>query len=277
VNIPAITMNDLFDRYSRDHVPTLAPRTQRDYLRHIAHLRPVFGERDPAAIKPRDVGRHLDVPTGKLHRNKQVMVLAHVFSLAIGKWFVEGVEVNPCVNVARNESKPRDRYVSDDEYLAVYRHAPLRVQMAMDLALLTGQRQGEILRLRWEHISRDGIFFQASKTRKRIMIEPSVYLGYILARAKREINRGPQRYVIETREGKPYTSDGFRGKWRRAMRMALASKTLKEKFTFHDIRAKNISDDPSLQTASDRAQHGSIGLTRSVYDRGIRRCRALYG
>jgi integrase len=271
------TLNELFDRYERDHIPKIAPRSQRDYRRHLDKLRSEFGIFEPSDIKPRDVGRHLDVPKGRIHRNKQIMVLAHVFSLAIGRWFIDGVTVNPCVNVARNESHPRDRYVADEEYLAVYRHAPLRVQMAMDLALLTGQRQGDILRLKWEQISSNGIFFQASKTGKRIIIEPSTYLGYVLARAKREINRGPQEYVIETRNGKPYTGDGFRGKWRRAMRMAMRAKALQSTFTFHDLRAKNISDDPSLQTASERAMHSGQGLTRSVYDRGVRRVKPLYG
>jgi integrase len=252
-----ITMNELFDRYERDHIPKIAPRSQRDYRRHLDKLRSEFGIFEPSDIKPRDVGRFLCVDKGKIHKNKQVMVLAHVFSLAIGRWFIDGVTVNPCVNVARNESHPRDRYVADDEYIAVYRHAPLRVQMAMDLALLTGQRQGDILRLKWENVSRDGIFFQSGKTGKRIIIEPSVYLGYVMARAKREINRGPQEYVIETRDGNPYTSEGFRAKWQRCMRMAMAAKALKQKFTFHDLRAKNISDDPSLQIASERAQHGS--------------------
>jgi hypothetical protein len=61
------------------------------------------------------------------------------------------------------------------------------------------------------------------------------------------------------------------------MKMAMRAKVLQSTFTFHDLRAKNISDDPSLQIASERAQHGSQGLTRAVYDRGIRRVRPLYG
>lgn len=274
-----ITMNELFDRYERDHIPKIAPRSQRDYRRHLDKLRSEFGIFEPSDIKPRDVGRFLCVDKGKTHKNKQVMVLAHVFSLAIGRWFIDGVTVNPCVNVARNESHPRDRYVADDEYLAVYRHAPLRVQMAMDIALLTGQRQSDVLRLKWENVSREGIFFRQGKAKrgqnKKILVEPSVYLGYVMARAKREINRGPQTFVIETRDGNPYTSEGFRAKWQRVMRLTMLDKALKERFTFHDIRAKNISDDPSLQIASERAGHSGQGLTRAVYDRGIRRVRPL--
>ena len=40
------TMNDLFDRYDRECIPKIAPRSQRDYRRHLDKLRAEFGTRD---------------------------------------------------------------------------------------------------------------------------------------------------------------------------------------------------------------------------------------
>ncbi|MDR7269664.1 integrase [Pelomonas saccharophila] len=40
----------------------------------------------------------------------------------------------------------RDRYISDDEFQAVWEKADQTTRDAMDLALLTGQRPAEIVR-----------------------------------------------------------------------------------------------------------------------------------
>lgn len=113
------TMNEVFARYSMECIPKLGARTQRDYARHVQVLARDFGHFVPGTIKPKDVGRWLDVPKGKQHRNKQCAVLSAVMGMAVGVWYVDGCEINPCQNVRRHESKPRTRYVTDDEFQAV--------------------------------------------------------------------------------------------------------------------------------------------------------------
>lgn len=139
MSAPMHTMNDVFDRYLLDHVPTLGAITQRDYKRHILVLREHFGDRVPGEIKPRDVGRFLDVKAGLQHRNKIVAVLSGVMTLAVGRWFVDGCDVNPCSAVERHPSFHRTRYITDAEFNAVRDLGPFCVQLAMDLALITGQ------------------------------------------------------------------------------------------------------------------------------------------
>lgn len=267
------TLNQALDRYVEEVLPGHGERTQRDYLRHIQILRRQFGEFDLDSIEPRDIGEFLNVRKGKISKNRQVAVLSAVYSKCVGRWYY--CKVNPCSHVERNPTKPRTRYITDDEYLAIYQKAPMRVQVAMDLALLTGQRQADILGLKWEHVSREGIFFQQGKTGKKLLVEPSTYLGYVVARAKREINGS--EFVIETREGKRYTSEGFRAKWQRVRRLAIKSGLMKLGHTFHDIRAKSVSDSQSLEEAMARAGHTTMAMTRGVYDRGVRRVKPLYG
>lgn len=84
-NAELTTLTKVFQRYERDVLPTLAPRTQKDYRRALRVLDAEFGHLHPNALQPRDVGRFLDVPTGKIHRNRQVAVLSAVYSKAVGK------------------------------------------------------------------------------------------------------------------------------------------------------------------------------------------------
>lgn len=268
---PAKTMNDLFDRYEREVLPTLEPRTQKDYRRHLLILRKHFGAMLPNDLQPRDVGQFLDVQTGKIHRNRIVAVLSAVCTKAVGRWYV--MDRNPCQNVERNPSKPRDRLVTDAEFAAVYKlHGP-RMQIAMDLALLTGQRQGDLVRLKWSQVTPQGIEFKQGKTGKRLLVEMSPALLAVLERARGLLPHLPREYVLRRRDGRPYAENGFRAIWQRAMRKY--KKSGHEGFTFHDLRAKSGSDSATIESAYERLGHTSMSMTRRVYDRGVRKVKPL--
>jgi integrase len=268
---PIYTMNDAFDRYEREVIPTLEPRTQGDYRRHLVKLRAVFGHMQPNDIQPKHVGQFLDVDKGKIQRNRMVAVLSAVFTKCVGRWYV--ADRNPCTSVERNPSKPRDRNVTDAEFAAVYKLANPKVQVAMDLALLTGQRQGDLLRLKWKQVTDEGITFRQSKTGKRLMVTMSPALKAVLDRAKAFLPHLPREYVLRRRDGSKYTENGFRAMWQRTMRQYEAKGG--ERFTFHDLRGKSGSDSASLQDAYERLGHTSISMTRRVYDRGIRAVKPL--
>lgn len=272
-NQPMLTVSDMLDRYQREIVPTLAPRTQVDYARHLTLLRKTFGHMKPNDLKPRDIGAFLDRPKGKIQANRQVAVLSAVYTKAVGRWYM--ADKNPCRDVERNPSKRRTRYVTDDEYAALYELMPPRMKLAMDLALSTGQRQGDLLKLHWQQVDEGYIQFKQSKTGKKLAMRISPHLDAILRRARLMAPQLPREYVIRTRKGIPYTGEGFRAIWQRGMRKALKRGIIKERFTFHDLRAKNISDTANIQDAMDRAGHLSMTMTKSVYDRGTRKVEPL--
>src|SRR5579859_3136847 len=151
---PNSTLKEHFERYKREVLPTLAPRTHKDYSRHIAVLLKVFGHMHPDEVRPRDIGMFLDRPKGKIQANRQVAVLSAIYAKMVGRWYV--AEKNPCISVERNPAKKRDRYVTDAEYAALYTVAKPRVRLAMDLALLTGQRQGDLLTLPFKNVTDEG-------------------------------------------------------------------------------------------------------------------------
>lgn len=268
---PLETLNDVFDRYEREVIPTLQPRTQKDYRRYLVTLRKVFGHMLPNDVQPRDVGRFLDVDKGKIHRNRMVAVLSAVYGKAVGRWYV--ADRNPCTNVERNPRGNRTRYVTDAEFDAVRYLSSPRVQVAMDLALLTGQRQGDLLRLTWRQVAPEGISFRQGKTGKRLLVAMSPTLQAALDRARGFLPHLPREYVIRRRDGQRYTEDGFRAIWQRTMRKYVAGGG--ERYTFHDLRAKSASDSAELQKAYERLGHTSQTMTRAVYDRGIRKVEPL--
>lgn len=262
------TMNEVFDRYELECVPRLAPETQRNYRYLLATLREHFGERIPAEIKPRDVGRFLDVSHGKQHRNKQVAVLSAVMGKAMGKWYVDGVDSNPCRNVERHESFPRTRYITDAEFWAVHALAKPAMQLMMELALLTGQRGGDLLDLTWPDVRETYIDVVQSKTGKHLGINLTHAVEEVLLRARRMQPMFPRWYVIRTKTGEPYTHPGFRSGWQWLVEKAKKAGAMPaEQWHFHDIRAKCASDMKNLEAASELLGHETTAMTQRVYMR----------
>lgn len=267
------TIADHLDRYEREIVPTLAERTQKDYHGYLRILREEFGHMHPDDVRPKDVGRFMDVPKGKIHRARIVAVLSAAYGYMVGSWYV--AERNPCLQVKRPKNPPRDRYITDEEFEAIHRVMPARQKIAMELAYLCGQRQGDVLKLKWEDCGEEGITFRQSKTGQGRLVLYSDSLRDTLARAKMLIPQLPREYVVHTRNGTRYTSAGFRACWQRVMARALKRGTIAKRFTFHDIRAKTVSDEDNVDTAQLRAGHTSKAMTLRVYSRKIRKVTAL--
>ncbi|MGH8200717.1 MAG: tyrosine-type recombinase/integrase [Steroidobacteraceae bacterium] len=209
-------------------------------------------------------------------------VLSAVYSKAVGRWYC--AQTNPCAHVERNPSSRRTRYITDEEYLAFYQMLPERIRLGMDLAFVTGQRQGDILAMKWDQVSEEGIRLQQGKTGKKLLIGLSPTLQAILDRCKALLPHLPREYVLRTRKGKGYTGEGFRACWQRTMRKAIKGYTrggekfppvLTERFSYHDLRAKCVSDSVSLDAAFERAGHTTMAMTRSVYDRNYRKVTPL--
>lgn len=274
---PITTMNQVFDKYCAEVLPGLKPITQKFYLVCLRALRPVFGPAAPGDIKLKDVGRFLNAGKAKTLRNRQVAVLSTVFTHAVGVWFVDGCEHNPCQGLKRNKVvKKGKRYVTDAEYAAVYARMPSRVKIAMELSYLTAQRQKDILEWKWSDADGLRMLIEQSKTGTRLAVRISERLALALALANALKPDIPKVYIVRQgrgkRAGQPYTGGGFRAIWQRIMRAHVAAGGIR--FTFHDIRRKAISDAKTLQDAFAISGHSSIDLTRGVYDAGVREVEA---
>lgn len=270
------TIAEIIDRYEANCLHELAPRTQRDYRRHLNHLRRRFGHLIANEARPKDFGPFLtEIPPGKkgrVQRVRQLAVLSAAFTYAVS--FTYQMELNPLRQVKRPKFKPRTRYVTDAEYDAVRAIAPKRMRLAMELAYLTGQRQGDILGLKWADVD-DRVHFTQGKTGKKI----GVRIGPKLEATLDECWQLPKggcdggEYVITRKIGGRYTSEGARALWQRTIGryVRLGGK----RWNFHDLRSKCVSDSKSLQEASDRAGHIGQAMTKRVYDRKERQVDSL--
>jgi integrase len=265
------TVNQILDRYERDCLDDLATRTKRDYIRHIPVLRKWYGERIAEELKPRDFGPFLDIRRGYEQRKKQLAILSSAFTNAVSTWYI--LDRNVLRDVKRKPGTPRDRLVTDEEFASMRRMSPRAVQLAMDLALRIGQRQGDILALRWSDIKGNAIHVRQSKTGKRLAILLSRDLKKVLGKCL-ELGSPEREYVLITRRGNRYTSDGFRAMWQRSMRRWMR-KTGGTRFTFHDLRAMCATKCKDPQIAMHLLGHSNISMTLKVYRRGVEEVAAL--
>jgi integrase len=233
-------MNDLFDRYMLEVAPAKAPRTYKDNQAEIRPLRAFFGGMRPEEVEPIHVYQYLDTrgKQAKIRANREKALLSHVFSLAI-RW--GAVKDNPCRNVKGFSEKPRSRYVEDWELAAFLEGAPEFIRHYTAFKYLTGLRQQDILNLRLDALREEGIHLITKKTGKRLVIQWNEDLHTVVESVK-ALRPIASMYLFCTRDGQPYSSNGFSSIWKRAMQKALESERLKEHFTEHDIRAKSGTD-----------------------------------
>lgn len=234
------TVGDLLDRYCREVLPAKAPKTQREQIRQAEKLRAVFGAMPLTSVATQDVAGYLDASPAKVLANREVALLSHAYTKAI-RWGL--TSTNPCAGVERNREKSRTRYVSHDELLAVLDCAPPVVRVAMALAYLTGQREGDLLRLKRDAIGPQGITIRQSKTGRALVIGWSPALAWAVEQAGQLPAKGLSSFwLLCQRNGQPYSSHGFQIAWQRHMRNCIARALIAERYTFHDIRAKAGSD-----------------------------------
>lgn len=173
--------------------------------------------------------------------NREKALLSHIFSYAI-RWGV--ARDNPCRHVKRNTEKPAGRYIDPAQYQVVYSIMPELVQCAMDIALLTGLRQGDLLKLKRTDCKEDGLLVGTSKTGRTLPFTWTEELREAIDRANKMPSLISTLWILHTRQGQPYTSDGFRTIWQKTMLNALRDERLSPeiRFAFKDLRTTAASD-----------------------------------
>lgn len=270
---PIRTMGDVFQKYQLQVVPKKSEKWQIEQIRYLKRLDAVFGKMSPASVLPRHVRayRHKREQTGRITTaNRELDTLKHVFSMAV-EWGV--LDQNPAREIRRLKTERRSRYVTDTEFMAVYEVASPMMKGAMDLAILTGLRRGDILDLTRESLTEAGILVRTSKTGRGLLIEWSDELREVVSRIK-GLRPHIRRHLIANRRGKRYTATGFGTNWQKTVDRAMQRNGLRQRFTFHDLRAKSASDD-DLHAASARLGHADTATTVRFYRRAPSRVKPL--
>jgi integrase len=211
---------------------------QEDERKLRVEVLPVWGSRPAAEIRRADVRKLLEQiaeERGGVCANRTHALLSKVFAFGVER---ERVEANPVYGVKRvYVESPRERVISEEELRVLWplfdRLQPA-VAAAWRLVLLTAQRPGEVLSMRWKDLERDSrgwwwnLPADLTKTNRahRVPLSPQ---AHAVVEALRPLT-GSTEWVLASR------ADGKRLTWLSHSSARLREWSGLEHFTPHDLR-----------------------------------------
>jgi integrase len=211
----------------------LAASTRRAYLAYIKLIEDEFGDLPVAALADRRVRGEFKTWRDSFAETPRKAdyawtTLARVMSFAKDRGIIT---TNPCERGGRLYVADRkDKIWTEQDIAAVLAVASSEIQLALILALWSGQRQGDLLRLPWSAYESPYIRLRQSKGGRRVAMPAGAPLRTLLDATNR---RGP--LILTNTLGRPWTSDGFRTSWGKACERAGI-----EGLTFHDLRGTAV-------------------------------------
>jgi len=230
---PQGTLGDLVSEYraSAEYL-SLREVTRRDYARYLKLIERDFGDMPLAAVPDAR-------PDFKQWRDKMIdtpraadmawKILARVLSVATDNG-----------RIASNPAQRGGRLYKADRTDAIWTPAmidtararfPAPLWWALQLALWTGQRQGDLLRLPWSAYDGEHIRLRQSKGGRRVAIRVAAELRAELEKIPR---LGP--LILTSSHKTPWTNFGFRSSWRKACVLAGIKGV-----TYHDLRGTAVT------------------------------------
>jgi integrase len=213
----------------------LRERTRSDYVKQIRQIEIAFGDMPVNALNARGVRAEFMAWRDQLGTRSRRQadyawtVLARVLSWSKDRGLITE---NPCERGGRLYRGNRaDKIWTADDEAAFYRTAPSHLHLPVLLALWTGQREGDLLRLTWSAYDGETIRLKQSKTGARVSIPVGAPLKAALETARRL-----SPVILLTSESKPWTPDGFRASFAKARARAGVVGV-----TFNDLRGTAVT------------------------------------
>lgn len=213
----------------------LRDRTRADYVKQIKLIEVAFGDMPLSALNARGVRAEFMAWRDQLARRSRRQadyawtVLARILSWSKDRGLVPE---NPCERGGRLYRGSRaDKVWTTDDEAAFYRSAPSHLHLPVLMALWTGQRQGDLLRLTWSAYDGETIRLKQSKTGARVSIPAGAPLKAALDATPRL-----SPIILLTSENKPWTADGFRASFAKARAKAGIVGV-----TFNDLRGTAVT------------------------------------
>lgn len=271
------TLADLIDDFTGpENARTVAFRslsrsTQRDYLYAYKLAKQEWPDLPVSLTQKKGSRKRIEKWRDKFADNprkadKLLFALSKVFSHAVA---AEEIDRNPCRGIKRLYQGTRREAVWSPEQIARFRaKAPAHMLLAFELAIGTGQRQGDLLALTWKDYDGTYLRFEQGKSRrgdgpgKRLRVRVHAKLKRLLDAKKQDTIR-----ILTNSRGRPWTADGFRASWAKACR---EDKANIRGVTFHDLRGTFITErrreGSSIEDIALISGH-SIGEVKSILER----------
>jgi len=235
------------------------------------YLLPRWGKLQAASITRADARTVMAQIEAPVLANQVLAAASAVFSWAVKQ---ELLASNPCRGVDRNETRDRERVLSDSEvplFWEAFDDAGLVASSALKAILLTGQRPGEVAHMRREHIV-DG-WWQMPGT-------PAPKLGWPGTKNGEShrvwLTPAVRKLMAELTDDGAATGFVFAGERRAAVRhldaamRTICAKLKAERATPHDLRRTFSTKVTGLgfgREALNRVTNHKEGGIASVYDR----------
>lgn len=161
--LTAATVEDLVEAFlaSKDALGW-RPKTRQEFARILrVEVVPALGHLKPEEVKRGEIRALVDRLSDRapVMANRVFEVTRRLYTWAIGK---DLVETSPCVGLSKpSPETQRDRVLTEDEILAVWAACdaePGVIADAFRLMLVTAQRRGEVVSMRWQDV--DGAWWK---------------------------------------------------------------------------------------------------------------------
>lgn len=259
------TFQYIISLYKRMELPRRKDSTRRSYAQYVKIIEDEYGDMPIAAIEQTGSRTEfLEWRDSMAGRPRTADLAWSVLQLIMAFGVdIEKLKRNPCLNAGRlAESGTRREKIWGEAELAKLREAAsATISEALTMAIWTGQRQGDLLRVQWSAYDGSHIRLKQSKTGRRVTVLASDELKAMLDRlkAENEARKTPVLTILTNSRGKPWTGDGFRTSWGKAVEKAKV-----EGLTFHDLRGTFITRARRAGASIDDIAEASGHSTKDV-------------
>lgn len=281
-NDSVVKFHDWIDRFNKIIINRdLKKRTLDDYQGRLKRIKNSFNNIPLHEIKTKDIADYINnivsdgnITTARLMRS----ILKDMFNEAMSDGVVD---FNPVIATRVPRNKIARTRLSENDYLIIYQsaidHCQPWVSLSMDLAILTGQRSGDIRKLKWDDVHDGFLWIEQEKTGTKIAIPLNISnsvakktLQYVLDKSKNVMNG--KESVLVSQKG-DMLADKTIGK---AFSLARSKSGLSWEGsppTFHEIRSlasRIYGAEKSNEFANQLLGHKSMDMTRMYQDdRGL--------
>lgn len=270
------TLNGLIRDYSLSpEFGRLRESTRKEYGRMLAKIELQFGRMPLAALDDPRVRQDFMAwratvarENGEREADNRLSVMSAMLTWARENGIVFN---NHVAGFRRLHKADRSNMIWLPEHIdAFMKAAPVELQRALILALHTGQRQGDLLRLTWSNYSDGWIGLRQGKTGRAVELPCTAALRATLDAIPRE-----SAVILTTKTGRPWKPRYFKAQWEAASKAAGITD-----LHFHDLRGTAVTmlaeaGCTHMQIASITGH--SLKHVSTILDRYLARTRVLAG
>jgi integrase len=212
----------------------LAAKTKQAYLFYLRMIENEFGDMPLRLVEDRRARGDFLAWRDTMQANPRKAdyawtTLNRLFSFAKDRG---RIPVNPCERGGKlYEADRTEKIWTAPDFDRLFAVCSPQIRQAVSLAVLTAQRQGDVLGLAWTRIASGELRLRQSKTSRLVAIALYPELQALLDSIPKRATT-----ILTNSDGRPWTVDGFKSSFRKACIRAGI-----DGLTFHDLRGTAIT------------------------------------